>query len=51
MQGSARQWRFAVAILVGALTAALVMPADRVDGATVPSQDAPRPATGTGNGW
>jgi hypothetical protein len=38
MQGSARQWRFAIAILLGALAAALLMPADRVGGETVPTQ-------------
>jgi hypothetical protein len=34
MHGSARQWRIAIAVLVGAVAAALMMPADRVSGAT-----------------
>lgn len=34
MQGSSRQWRIAIAVLVGAVAAALMMPADRVSGAT-----------------
>ena len=36
MRSSARQWRFVVAILLGVLAAALLMPADRVDGAAAP---------------
>ncbi|WP_163506204.1 hypothetical protein [Fodinicola acaciae] len=42
MQGSARQWRFAIAVLVGAVAAALMMPADRVSGAANENAGTPR---------